>query len=417
MFQKHAKKLLLTLCFSLLLFQTPAIAEAKATGKAIALETTEVQETQYSSTTKTPVKYTWKGKKLSSSFFVYRSLLSKQEKKAYDELYTNLSNGKKKTTFKTNVSTSQIHKLVQYVIYDNPEFFWVECQYEYAYSGNKVVYVTVKFNSTASNLKSNKKKFEKAVKPILKKASKAKTTIEKVKIVHDYLTRTIDYTTTAKLNQSAYSAIVHKKSVCAGYAKAFSYIMNQLGIRATYVTGYAGEDHAWNLVEIEKKWYNMDVTWDDPVGNPADNYYYDYFNLSDKQISKDHQRDSIGKVLPKCTSTKYNYENCADLFGDKDNTSNNPNANAMLGSLWDEDIFQSDDTSYTQEDLFTAFSNSPESLSKWTYDSEYNLHYYYDKSTNVFLIYEMESDCVFAITADKRIYYLDWNQYAFVEAV
>lgn len=409
MFQKHAKKFLLTLCFALLFMQAPAVAEAKTTDNTDTVQTVEAQETQNASkSTKTPVKYTWKGKKLDSSFFVYRSKLSKQEKKAYDELYANLSAGKKKTTFKTAVEPSKIDKLVQYVIYDNPEFFWVECDFKYTYKNNKVISVTVKFNATGSNIKKYKQKFKKAVTPILKKASKAKTTIEKVKIVHDYLTRTIEYDTNARLNQSAYSAIVKKSSVCAGYAKAFSYIMNQLGIRCTYVVGYAGEAHAWNLVQINKKWYNMDVTWDDPVGNPSDNYYYDYFNLSDTQISKDHKRDSISEILPTCNSTKYNYENCKDLFGE-----DSPVPSGTLSTVRDNTT-TTGDSSYTPTDILSAFSNVPSSLSEWTYSNEYSMYLYFDSASSIGFLYEPQTQYFFAITPDNVVYYFDQSSYTFI---
>ncbi len=421
MFQKLTKKILLSLCIALLFVQAPMATKAKTSEHTEAVQSTEVSKTQNASKTTTPVKYTWKGKKLSSSFFVYRSKLSTQDKKVYDELYTNLAAGKKKTTFKTKVSTSKIKKLVQYVIYDNPEFFWVECDFKYTHKNGKVISVTMTFNSTASNLKKNKQKFEKAVKPILQEASKAKTTIEKVKIVHDYLTRTISYNTSANLSQSAYSAIVNKSSVCAGYSKAFMYIMNQLGIRAAYVTGSAsGEAHAWNLVYINKKWYNMDVTWDDPIGNPSNNYYYDYFNLSDKQISKDHKRDAIGKILPKCTSTKYNYDKCSDLFEDTvdtDDTDNSAVPSDLISSVQNETTTRSlDSSSYTQADLLTTYYNSPDSLSYWTYYDEYNMYIYSDSITNIGLIYEPITTTLFAITPDDKLYYLDWNNYSFLDA-
>lgn len=407
MFQKHAKKILLTLCFALLFMQAPAVTEAKTTD---AVQTVEVQETQYaSSSTKTPVKYTWKGKKLDSSFFVYRSKLSKQDKKAYDELYANLAAGKKKTTFKTAVEPSKIDKLVQYVIYDNPEFFWVECDFKYTYKNNKVVSVTVKFNTTGSNIKKYKQKFEKAVKPLLKKASKAKTTIEKIKIVHDYLTRTIEYNANARLSQSAYSAIVKKSTVCAGYAKAFSYIMNQLGIRCTYVVGYAGEPHAWNLVQINKKWYNMDVTWDDPVGNPSNQYFYDYFNLSDKQISKDHQRDSISKILPKCTSTKYNYENCKDVFGE-----DSPVPSGTLSTMQDNSTSTGGTDGYTPTDILSAFYNVPNSISEWTYSNDYSMYLYFDATSSIMFLYEPQTQYFFAATPDNIVYYFDQSSCTFV---
>ena len=48
--------------------------------------------------------------------------------------------------------------------------------------------------------------------------------------------------------------------VCAGYAHAFQYCMQKLGIPAAYIVGYAGEAHAWNLLQLGGEYYCMDVT-------------------------------------------------------------------------------------------------------------------------------------------------------------
>lgn len=126
--------------------------------------------------------------------------------------------------------------------------------------------------------------------PLINLAASLPEDVEKVKLVHDYLTNTIQYVAGSPYNQSAYSAIVFGITVCAGYAHAFQYCMQKLGIPAAYIVGYAGEAHAWNLLQLGGEYYCMDVTWDDPLGNPPTTYYYNYFNITDAQISKDHTR-------------------------------------------------------------------------------------------------------------------------------
>ena len=71
MFQKLTKKILLSLCIALLFVQAPMATKAKTSEHTEAVQSTEVSKTQNASKTTTPVKYTWKGKKLSSSFFVF----------------------------------------------------------------------------------------------------------------------------------------------------------------------------------------------------------------------------------------------------------------------------------------------------------------------------------------------------------
>ena len=40
-------------------------------------------------------------------------------------------------------------------------------------------------------------------------------------------------------------------------------------------------------MKVGKKWYYLDVTWDDPVGN-TDMLRYDYFLLGSRLFTQDH---------------------------------------------------------------------------------------------------------------------------------
>ena len=118
---------------------------------------------------------------------------------------------------------------------------------------------------------------------------------EMEKYVHDVMTQTVEYDVAAPMNQSAYSALVGGRSVCAGYARAFQYMMQQLGIPCYYCTGYAGEDHAWNIVKIDGTYRNVDVTWDD-TEEPT----YNYFNKTDRELAATHRRTGLSVYLPAC---------------------------------------------------------------------------------------------------------------------
>ena len=120
------------------------------------------------------------------------------------------------------------------------------------------------------------------------------------KFVHDVLLERIDYQLGAAMNQSAYSALVNGETVCAGYARAFQYLMQQLDIPCYYCTGYAGESHAWNIIGLEDGWYNVDTTWDD-----AGEGTYDYFNRTDADYADSHVRQDMSVYLPSCDGETY----------------------------------------------------------------------------------------------------------------
>lgn len=68
---------------------------------------------------------------------------------------------------------------------------------------------------------------------------------------------------------SVYTALVGKYDVCAGYARAFKYIMDKLGIPCVYVGGMikgTAIPHAWNEVYVDGEWKIVDVYTNDSVG-------------------------------------------------------------------------------------------------------------------------------------------------------
>ncbi|OJD95829.1 transglutaminase domain-containing protein [Bacillus anthracis] len=114
---------------------------------------------------------------------------------------------------------------------------------------------------------------------------------EKVKVIHDYVVKHVSYDM-SKQAYSAYEALANSSAVCQGYTLLTYQLLKEAGIQNHIVIGKGnGEDHAWNLVNIENKWYHLDTTFDDPVPDKAGRVTYSYFNISDEQLSKDHVWD------------------------------------------------------------------------------------------------------------------------------
>ena len=123
---------------------------------------------------------------------------------------------------------------------------------------------------------------------------------EKVKALHDYIINNTQYDYENYLNgtipDSSYSAVgvfQYGVAVCQGYAYAFELLCELAGIECELVTGTAnGGGHAWNQVKVDGKWYNIDLTWDDPIyyynGVLTPILVYDYFLISDEQMYLDH---------------------------------------------------------------------------------------------------------------------------------
>lgn len=81
-------------------------------------------------------------------------------------------------------------------------------------------------------------------------------------------------------------------------------MLTEAGVKCYIITGKANngrgaQSHAWNMVRVGKKWYYLDVTWDDPVG-AGDILQYDYFLVGKKQFEQSHAASSeFGKKIKK----------------------------------------------------------------------------------------------------------------------
>lgn len=127
--------------------------------------------------------------------------------------------------------------------------------------------------------------------------------IDKVKAIHDYIVKNTKYDYENLINNTippesytAYGVLIKGVGVCQGYAAAFNLLAQLAGIDSLGVAGtgfnYSGSmPHAWNMIRIDGKISYVDVTWDDPVPDQGDNVRYDYFNVTEEQLAKDHSWD------------------------------------------------------------------------------------------------------------------------------
>ena len=236
------------------------------------------------------------------TMYPYRAMLSDTQKEVYDQIYEGVLELKESVTLCRQLDQSSIKNVMNAVFNDHPELFWLEMEYSYGYtSKGSVISVMLNYNETADTLQTSREKFLTASSKIINEASLLTTDEEKEKYVYKALQNMCVYDESATLNQSAYSVFVNGRSVCAGYSRAFQYVMQQLNIPCYFCTGYAnGGNHAWNIVYIDGKYYNVDLSWDDSLGDISEIISYAYFNLSDKAISVDHTRRELSLNLPAC---------------------------------------------------------------------------------------------------------------------
>lgn len=234
-------------------------------------------------------------------YYPYYSMLDEKGQHLYRQIYANANSLNPAFSPLEQVQVDDLKNIFAAVYNDHPELFWVETAYYCKYRGNgQCAEIDLMFNRTAQDLPGNRAAFEEKAGQIINEARNLTSDYEKEKYVHDALIDLTSYQTSAEMGQSAYSALVNGRTVCAGYARAFQYILQQLGIPCYYCTGYAGENHAWNIVMLDDGYYNVDVTWDD-----IEDGTYDYFNKSDRDYAGTHIRREMAVNLPPCNGEIY----------------------------------------------------------------------------------------------------------------
>ncbi len=249
------------------------------------------------------------------------SMLSPAEKKTYNEMFSALT--KHQHTFHFNgLSHNTLSRIFNALLDDNPRFFWLtgDTKYKWTERGNTIADISCKAvlvpGITTEMLDVMNTKLKNTVRDIIIHANQKKSHFEKILYVHDYIVDTTTYVSDAPMCYNAYGCLVLHQAVCAGYAKAFQLVMEEMGYECGYVCGADKEkgtihsSHAWNYIKIEGEYYFVDTTWDDPtveIGNyNYDNKTRNYFCISERDISHTHII-SNPKNYPVCNGSKYNY--------------------------------------------------------------------------------------------------------------
>ena len=187
---------------------------------------------------------------------------------------------------------------------DCPEIFYVSGFHFRYYPDSANVELSPEYlfdkNKIKDHQKAMKARVEKLVRPAVAMAE-----LEKEQYVHDFICQNVRYD---KLKKSYSHEILgplgQGVGVCEGIAKTVKILCDQLGIWCIVVISEANPEknikyrHAWNIVKIGGTYYHLDATFDNTLSHMGP-VRYDYFNLDDGRVFRDHE-PVIWKV-PACT--------------------------------------------------------------------------------------------------------------------
>ncbi|MCD7957225.1 MAG: hypothetical protein LUG93_16045 [Lachnospiraceae bacterium] len=265
----------------------------------------------------------------------YYDNISEELHEAYREIYVHLMRYEDSGDFLSSVSVEDFWTAYYAVLADHPEIFWTDTSAQVEESSLTGTVVSYSFDVTVESKERDamREELEAAADACIAQISADATDYEKIKYAYEYIIDTTEYDINSADSQNVQSALLYHSSVCAGYSRAFQYILHRMGLFCTYITGtiVGGGDHGWNMVRIteagssdetlagvpsasaQEYYYYVDVTWGDPVfaGN-MDGYTsestisYNYLCCTEQDLFKTHvPGDSV--ALPECTSDAYDY--------------------------------------------------------------------------------------------------------------
>lgn len=176
---------------------------------------------------------------------------------------------------------------------DHPEIFWVPgYKYKYYPDSPNLIFVPeylFEKGKIKEHQKAMKARVDKLVRPAMNLPE-----WDKEKYIHDFICENVHYDKLKKpYSHEIIGPLGQGVGVCEGIAKSVKILCDALGIWCIITVCGNNPDkgikyrHTWNIVKIGGKYYHLDATFDNTLGK--DEVRYDYFNLDDKSIFRDHE--------------------------------------------------------------------------------------------------------------------------------
>lgn len=240
------------------------------------------------------------------------SLLTDTQKGIYDALEAVIAPAQTELTFPESqgVKLADLTAANQMLVSDCPQYFWYTGAFSYSYieQTGAVTKVQLQYEAAVDQIPAMRDDFNTAVDKILQDLPAA-SDYEKALYLHDTVANYTEYVTDT-YDQTAYGALVERKAVCAGYARAYQYLLNRAGMKAWKVDGTGTnplgnvEQHSWIVHWLDGKCVYTDVTWDDQ----GERVFHVYFAQSLAQIGGNHTpSNAMQLLLPECGHSGMNY--------------------------------------------------------------------------------------------------------------
>lgn len=201
-----------------------------------------------------------------------------------------------------NISSSQLQQITYYLKSTYPALFHLSsflCEQK-TISQKTILYP--QYICSKDQYAEYKAQISNKIKHVKSKLTTLQCFVDKEAYVHDYLCTNVSYFDNDLFSHCLVGPLLYGCGVCDGISQAAQFLLKAGGIRSYIVFGEAKNflqsnflPHAWNVIELDNKWYHLDVTFDLCLSNKS--VRYDYYNLCNTQISNDHRIKYISSLV------------------------------------------------------------------------------------------------------------------------
>ncbi len=221
----------------------------------------------------------------------YRKTLSPLQAQIYDSLKSGITRHLKEIIV-PQCSDEALKSIFEAVLLDYPEIFYTK-GYRALKNQNSQIILMPSYTHSSKQVKTITEDCRRQAECLVRQAYRLDD-YEKELFVHDLLLK-VTYGDGHKPEAHSITGPLLKGiGVCEGIAKTAKFLFDMLNVNSMVVFGVAktpkgqkDEAHAWNCINIDEKWYHLDITFDNSLSTRVKRY--DYFNLSDYEIEADHK--------------------------------------------------------------------------------------------------------------------------------
>lgn len=205
---------------------------------------------------------------------------------------------------------------------------------------NKLLYTEVELKTTFRESKEMTEQVRSYVKELIASMNLSQYTAEQqIKVLHDWVVTHVQYDE-GLTRYTAYEALTEGLAVCQGYAMLGYMLYSEAGFDVRIVEGTAkGQEHAWNMIKLDDRWYQLDLTWDDPIGQAADEVSYRYYLVNNDELREDHVWEEDNYPIASVSYKTTLNERAAALDANSEQYKQLQELREELGFHWQDDEY------------------------------------------------------------------------------